>query len=158
MVVNFPSDLGFDFRDHVFWRSLLCFSPLDSPGSLRASDSADRNMHFRSTAPCLVLLLHLFVLERVLESNAQDQDYLQEALRTLNLPLGSDDKFRLQKNRTSDLITQLLRNVHCAERTGMTQNMCEKVRSTVHPSSSYNGGTSEKINFALTVYFDLIFW
>uniref|UniRef100_A0A3Q3AP10 Uncharacterized protein n=1 Tax=Kryptolebias marmoratus TaxID=37003 RepID=A0A3Q3AP10_KRYMA len=83
-------------------------------------------MHFRNTAPCLVLLLHLFVLGRVLETKARDQDYLQEALRTLDLPLGSDDKSRLQKNRTSDLITKLLRDVHCAERTGMTQNMCEK--------------------------------
>lgn len=130
VVVNFPSDLVFDFCDHVFWRSLLCFSPLDSPGSLRASDSAERNMHFRSTAPWLVLLLHLFVLERVLDSKAQDQDYFQEALRTLNRPLGSDDKSRLQKNRTSDLIAKLLQNVHCAEKTGMTQNLCEKVRST----------------------------
>ncbi|XP_037549867.1 zinc transporter ZIP12-like [Nematolebias whitei] len=105
-------------------------------------------MHFRSTAPCLVLLLHLFVLERVLESNAQDQDYLQEALRTLNLTLGSDDKFRLQKNRTSDLITKLLRDVHCAERTGMTQKMCEKCLTPSIVLSVLEDGDSIYLNEA----------
>uniref|UniRef100_A0A1A8J0Y5 Zinc transporter ZIP12 n=2 Tax=Nothobranchius kuhntae TaxID=321403 RepID=A0A1A8J0Y5_NOTKU len=79
-------------------------------------------MHFRSTAPCLVLLLHLCMLE----GEAQDQEYLQEALRTLDLSLGRADKLGLQRNQTGLLINKLLRDVHCAERTGMTQNMCKK--------------------------------
>uniref|UniRef100_A0A3B5LTB0 Zinc transporter ZIP12 n=1 Tax=Xiphophorus couchianus TaxID=32473 RepID=A0A3B5LTB0_9TELE len=83
-------------------------------------------MRFWSSAPCLVLLLHLCELGRVTGGKAQDQQYLQETLRTLGLPLGSDEKPTLQKNKTGLLITKLLQDVHCAERTGITQDMCEK--------------------------------
>ncbi|XP_023181830.1 zinc transporter ZIP12 isoform X3 [Xiphophorus maculatus] len=83
-------------------------------------------MRFWSSAPCLVLLLHLCELGRVTGGKAQDQQYLQETLRALGLPLGSDEKPTLQKNRTGLLITKLLQDVHCAERTGITQDMCEK--------------------------------
>uniref|UniRef100_A0A3B3UXA3 Zinc transporter ZIP12 n=1 Tax=Poecilia latipinna TaxID=48699 RepID=A0A3B3UXA3_9TELE len=85
-------------------------------------------MRFWSSAPCLVLLLHLCELGRVTGGKARDWHYLPETLRTLGLPLGSDEKPTLQKNRTGLLITKLLQDVHCAERTGFTQDMCEKVR------------------------------
>ncbi|KAK5600461.1 hypothetical protein CRENBAI_019717 [Crenichthys baileyi] len=87
-------------------------------------------MHFRSLAPCLVLLLHLCELGRVTEGKVHDQEYLQLALRTLGLPLESDEKPTLQKNRIGLLITKLLHDVHCAERTGITQDMCEKCLTT----------------------------
>ncbi|XP_008296579.1 zinc transporter ZIP12 isoform X2 [Stegastes partitus] len=83
-------------------------------------------MHFRSSALCLLLLLCLCVLGRVLEVKGQNQAYLSEALRALNLPRGMEDKPQLQKNSTSVLITTLLQAVRCAERTGMSQDMCEK--------------------------------
>ncbi|XP_022067992.1 zinc transporter ZIP12 [Acanthochromis polyacanthus] len=83
-------------------------------------------MHFRSSALCLLLLLCLCVLGRVLEVEGQEQAYLSEALGALNLPLGMEDEPRLQRNRTNVLITTLLHAVHCAERTGMPQDMCEK--------------------------------
>ncbi|XP_007555722.1 zinc transporter ZIP12 [Poecilia formosa] len=83
-------------------------------------------MRFWSSAPCLVLLLHLCELGRVTGGKARDWHYLPETLRTLGLPLGSDEKPTLQKNRTGLLITKLLQDVHCAERTGFTQDMCEK--------------------------------
>uniref|UniRef100_A0A3B3XW31 Zinc transporter ZIP12 n=1 Tax=Poecilia mexicana TaxID=48701 RepID=A0A3B3XW31_9TELE len=83
-------------------------------------------MRFWSSAPCLVLLLHLCELGRVTGGKAQDWHYLPETLRTLGLPLGSNEKPTLQKNRTGLLITKLLQDVHCAERTGFTQDMCEK--------------------------------
>ncbi|KAM4718452.1 zinc transporter ZIP12-like isoform 2-T2 [Anableps anableps] len=83
-------------------------------------------MRFWSSAPCLVLLFHLCELGRVTEGKVQDQEYLLETLRTLGLSLESDEKPRLQKNRIGLLITKLLQDVHCAERTGITQDMCEK--------------------------------
>ncbi|KAM4534429.1 zinc transporter ZIP12-like isoform 2-T3 [Odontesthes bonariensis] len=83
-------------------------------------------MRFRSTAPCFLLLLHLFLLGRALEGKRQNQGYLLEAVRALDLPLGSTSEPQLQKNKISVLIAKLLRHVHCAERTGITQDMCEK--------------------------------
>uniref|UniRef100_A0A3P8T9K0 Zinc transporter ZIP12 n=1 Tax=Amphiprion percula TaxID=161767 RepID=A0A3P8T9K0_AMPPE len=84
-------------------------------------------MHFRSSALCLLLLLLcLCVLGRVLKVEGQEQAYLSEALGALNLPLGMEDEPRLQRNRTNVLISTLLHAVHCAERTGMSQDMCEK--------------------------------
>ncbi|XP_069552414.1 zinc transporter ZIP12-like [Brachyistius frenatus] len=86
-------------------------------------------MHFRSSAPCLfllLLLLHFCLLVRVLEVKGQDRGYLPGALRALNLPLGTDEQPQLHRDRTGVLIGTLLRAVHCAERTGISQDMCEK--------------------------------
>ncbi|XP_047424806.1 zinc transporter ZIP12-like [Mugil cephalus] len=82
-------------------------------------------MHFRSSALCL-LLLHLCLLWTVLEVKGQNQGFLPEVLKVLDLPLGKHDEPRLQKNRTSVLIATLLRAVNCAEQTGSSQDMCEK--------------------------------
>ncbi len=79
-------------------------------------------MRFRSSAPTLLLLLLcLCLLGGVLEVKGQ---YLQEALSALDLP---GDEPRLQKNHTGVLITKLLQVVHCAERTGTSQDICGKV-------------------------------
>ncbi|XP_012708636.2 zinc transporter ZIP12 isoform X1 [Fundulus heteroclitus] len=83
-------------------------------------------MRFGSSAPCLVLLLHLCELGRVAEGTVQDQEHLQEALKALGLPLESDKEPTLQRNRISLLITKLLQDVHCAEKMGITQETCEK--------------------------------
>ncbi|XP_041824859.1 zinc transporter ZIP12-like [Melanotaenia boesemani] len=83
-------------------------------------------MYFRSTAPCLLPLLHFCLLGRVLGGKRQSQGYLPETLRALDLPLGSDDEPQLQKNKTGVLITKLLWAVQCTERTGISQDMCEK--------------------------------
>ncbi|XP_054479290.1 zinc transporter ZIP12-like [Anoplopoma fimbria] len=79
-------------------------------------------MHFRSSAPTLLLLLLL--CQR--EVRGQEPGYLQEALRALDLPLGTNDGPRLQKNHSGILITKLLQEVHCAERTGTSQDVCNK--------------------------------
>lgn len=81
-------------------------------------------MHFRSGAPTLLLLLCL------LEVRGQERGYLREALGALDLPLGANDEPQLQKNHTGILIAKLLRAVHCAERTGTSQDVCNKVRAT----------------------------
>lgn len=83
-----------------------------------------------STWCLLLLLLYFCPLGRMLEVKGQEQGYLQEALRSLNLPVGPDNKAQLQKNRTGVLITTLLQAVRCAERTGSSQDMCEKVTLT----------------------------
>ncbi|XP_070784530.1 zinc transporter ZIP12-like isoform X2 [Enoplosus armatus] len=83
-------------------------------------------MHFRSSAPTLLLLLRLCLLGRVLEVKGQERGYLREALRALDLPLGTDDEPQLQKNDTGVLINKLLQAVHCAERTGTSQDVCDK--------------------------------
>ncbi|XP_040921962.1 zinc transporter ZIP12-like isoform X5 [Toxotes jaculatrix] len=83
-------------------------------------------MHFRSSAPLLLLLLPLCLLGRVLEVRGQEWGYLQEALKALDLPLSMDDEPQLQKNKTGVLITTLLQAVHCAERTGSSQDICDK--------------------------------
>ncbi|XP_076617704.1 zinc transporter ZIP12-like [Chaetodon auriga] len=83
-------------------------------------------MHFRSSAPTLLLLLCLCLLARVLEVKGQEPGYLQEALRALDLPLGTNGQPQLQKNHTGILITKLLQAVHCAERTGTSQDVCDK--------------------------------
>lgn len=59
----------------------------------------------------------------------QELGHLQEAQRALDLPLGTDNEPRFQKNHTGILITTLLRAVHCEERTGISQDICGKVRS-----------------------------
>ncbi|XP_023275767.1 zinc transporter ZIP12 [Seriola lalandi dorsalis] len=99
---------------------------LASPGSSRESDVPGRNMHFRSSAPFLLLLLPLCLLGRVLEVKGQEWGYLQEALKALDLPLGMEDQPQLQKNKTDVLITTLLQVMHCADRTGTSQDICDK--------------------------------
>lgn len=85
-------------------------------------------MHFRSSAPTLLLLPLLLCL---VEVRGQEQGYLQEAVRALDLPLVTDDEPQLQKNHIGTLITKLLWEVHCAERTGPSQDVCDKVRGTI---------------------------
>ncbi|XP_034416321.1 zinc transporter ZIP12-like [Cyclopterus lumpus] len=77
-------------------------------------------MQFSGSAPTLLLLLLLCQLE----VRGQERGYLQEALRALDL--GTDEKPQLQKNHTGILIAKLLREVHCAERTGTSQDVCGK--------------------------------
>uniref|UniRef100_A0A4W6CAL9 Uncharacterized protein n=1 Tax=Lates calcarifer TaxID=8187 RepID=A0A4W6CAL9_LATCA len=100
--------------------------PLASPGRSRVSDSPGRNMHFRNSAPLLLLLLPFCLLGKVLEVRGQEWGYLQEALKALGLPPGLDDQPQLQKNKTDVLITTLLQAVHCAEQTGTSQDICDK--------------------------------
>ncbi|XP_042255602.1 zinc transporter ZIP12-like [Thunnus maccoyii] len=132
---SFPSPLL--VRRHSNFSQFSCLSSLSitfllsvktfaSPGSLRESDGLGRNMHFRSSAPLLLLLLLLCLLGSVLEVKGQEWGHLQEAQRALNLPLSTDDEPRFQKNHTGILITTLLRAVHCAEQTGNTQDVCDK--------------------------------
>lgn len=79
-------------------------------------------MHLRSSAPILLLLLCF------LKANAQEEGYLQQALMALELPLESDPKPQLLKNYTGVLITRILQAVHCAQRTGTSQDICDQVR------------------------------
>lgn len=81
-------------------------------------------MHFRRSAPTL-LLLRLCLL--VLEVKGQEQGNLQEALSALDLPPSTEGEPWLLKNHTGLLITKLLQAVHCAERTGTSQDICGKV-------------------------------
>lgn len=76
----------------------------------------------------MLLLLLLCLLGRVLEVRGQERGYLQEALRVLDLPLGTNNEPQLLKNHTGILITKLLRAVRCAEWTGTSQDICDKVR------------------------------
>lgn len=107
---------------------LLCDKPFASPGSLRESGGLGRNMHFRSSAHLSLLLLLLCLLGNILEVKGQERGHLQDVQRALDLPLGTDNEPRFQKNHTGILITTLLRTVHCAEQTGNTQDVCDKVR------------------------------
>jgi len=84
-------------------------------------------MEFSGSGPTLLLLLLLGQLE----VRGQERGSLQEALGALNLPLATDEKPQLQKNHTGVLIAELLREVHCAERTGTSQDVCDKVRLIV---------------------------
>ncbi|CAJ1082521.1 zinc transporter ZIP12-like [Xyrichtys novacula] len=83
-------------------------------------------MHFRGSGPTLLLLLHLWLSGNTLEVVEQKQGYMQDALRALNLPLGTNEEPKLLRNHTSILITKLLQAVHCAEQTGVSQDVCEK--------------------------------
>nr|XP_040023037.1 zinc transporter ZIP12-like [Gasterosteus aculeatus aculeatus] len=94
-------------------------------------------MHFRGSAPALLLLLCQ------LEVRGREPEYLQEALRALDLPPGTGEKPRLQKNHTGVLIGELLRAVHCAERTGASQDVCgECLTSEVALSVLEDDGTA----------------
>nr|XP_020442105.1 zinc transporter ZIP12 [Monopterus albus]XP_020442106.1 zinc transporter ZIP12 [Monopterus albus] len=79
-------------------------------------------MDFRSSDP--ILLLFLCLLGTALDGKQQERGYLQEALRTLDVPLGREEEPQLQKNYTGVLITTLLQAVHCAEWT--SQDNCDK--------------------------------
>lgn len=83
-------------------------------------------MEFSGSGPTLLLLLLLGQLE----VRGQERGSLQEALGALNLPLATDEKPQLQKNHTGVLIAELLREVHCAERTGTSQDVCDKCLSS----------------------------
>lgn len=81
-------------------------------------------MHFRSSASTLLLLC---LLGRELEVNGQKWGYMQDALTALELPLDTNKEPQLQKNHTDILISKLLQAVHCAERIGTSQDICDKV-------------------------------
>ncbi|XP_041669866.1 zinc transporter ZIP12-like [Cheilinus undulatus] len=78
------------------------------------------------SGPTLLLLLPLWLLGDLQEVAGQERGYMQEALKALNLPLGTNEEPKLLKNYTSILINRLLWQVHCAEQTGTTQDFCEK--------------------------------
>nr|XP_046227991.1 zinc transporter ZIP12-like isoform X2 [Scatophagus argus] len=82
-------------------------------------------MHFSSSALALMVLC-LCLLGRVLEVKGQERGYLQEAIRDLDLPLGTDNEPQLQKKHIGILIAKLLQAVHCAEQIGTSQDVCEK--------------------------------
>ncbi|XP_029978991.1 zinc transporter ZIP12-like [Sphaeramia orbicularis] len=81
-------------------------------------------MHFRSSSPLLLLVLLICLLGRVRGITGQEQGYLREALRALNLPLETGDEPQLQRNHTGVLITKLLQAVHCSEQFGT--DVCDK--------------------------------
>ncbi|XP_029385324.1 zinc transporter ZIP12-like isoform X1 [Echeneis naucrates] len=83
-------------------------------------------MHFRNSESFLLFLLPLCLLGGFLEVNGQEWGYLQEALKALDLAPGMENEPQLQKNKTDVLISTLLQAVHCAERTGTSQDMCDK--------------------------------
>ncbi|KAL6097705.1 slc39a12 [Pungitius sinensis] len=84
-------------------------------------------MHFRGSAPTfhlLLLLLLLLLCQLEVRGGREEPEYLKAALRALDLRPGADEKPRLQKNHTGVLIARLLREVHCAQRTGAAQDVC----------------------------------
>lgn len=76
-------------------------------------------MHLWSSAPFLLLLC-------LLEAKGHKLGYMQQALMALKLPLETEEP-QLQKNHTGILIAKILQVVHCAERTGTSQDNCDKV-------------------------------
>ncbi|XP_026148304.1 zinc transporter ZIP12-like isoform X2 [Mastacembelus armatus] len=81
-------------------------------------------MNFRFSDHLFLLLLCL--LETILDGKHQEGGYLQEALRALDLPLGTEEEPQLKKNQTGVLITTLLQAVDCVKRTGTSQDICDK--------------------------------
>ncbi|XP_056869641.1 zinc transporter ZIP12-like isoform X1 [Takifugu flavidus] len=102
-------------------RLLVLPSPEQVPGSSRIPDHLRGNMHLRSSASIVLLLLLC-----LLKVNAQEGGYLQRALVALDLPLENDPEPRLLKNYTGVLITKVLQAVHCAQRTGTSQDICDQ--------------------------------
>lgn len=88
-------------------------------------------MHLRGSASTLLLLLPLCLQWRVLEVRGQEGEYMQEALTAMNLPLDTNNKPQFPKNHTGILISKLLQAVQCAEQTGTSQDICDKVRPTL---------------------------
>ena len=81
-------------------------------------------MWFRSNALPL-MLLHFGLLGMAPGVKGQEEvGYLQPALRALGFP---DAQPRLYKNQTSALLSVILKAVRCPERTGTTQELCDKV-------------------------------
>lgn len=85
-------------------------------------------MRFWSHAVPTLLLLPLCLLGRIVEGQAPEQGkergYLQEAIRALQL--GSQTQ--LQRDQTGFLLSTVLQAVHCAERIGGSQELCDRVR------------------------------
>ncbi|KAM3860752.1 zinc transporter ZIP12-like [Diretmus argenteus] len=82
-------------------------------------------MWLRSNAFPL-LLMHLCLLERAVEVTGQERGYLQEALRTLGLPVETDTPPQLHKNHIGVLLSKLLQAVRCAERIAASQDVCDR--------------------------------
>ncbi|XP_014036221.1 zinc transporter ZIP12 isoform X2 [Salmo salar] len=83
-------------------------------------------MRFWSHAVPTLLLLPLCLLGRIVEGQAPEQGkergYLQEAIRALQL--GSQTQ--LQRDQTGFLLSTVLQAVHCAERIGGSQELCDR--------------------------------
>ncbi|XP_038153801.1 zinc transporter ZIP12-like [Cyprinodon tularosa] len=109
-------------------------------------------MYFRSSALCLVLLLHLCQLGRVTKGKTQDQEYLRGTLRALGLPLETDEKPTLQNSKIGLLIKKLLQDVHCAERMGITLDMCEECLT---PSRALSVLENDRINLTEEDYYKI---
>nr|XP_057915906.1 zinc transporter ZIP12-like isoform X2 [Doryrhamphus excisus] len=82
-------------------------------------------MWFGRAAPSSLLLI-ICLLGTVRVDTGQDQDHLQEVLRALDLPLAADEESRLPKTQISFLLATLLLAVDCQERTGASQDVCDK--------------------------------
>uniref|UniRef100_A0A3Q2FL21 Zinc transporter ZIP12 n=1 Tax=Cyprinodon variegatus TaxID=28743 RepID=A0A3Q2FL21_CYPVA len=109
-------------------------------------------MHFRSSALCLVLLLHLCQLGRVTKGKTQDQEYLRGTLMALGLPLETDEKPTLQNSKIGLLIKKLLQDVHCAERMGITLDMCEECLT---PNRALSVLENDRINLTEEDYYKI---
>ncbi|XP_008306512.1 zinc transporter ZIP12 isoform X1 [Cynoglossus semilaevis] len=83
-------------------------------------------MNFRGCQTLLLFLMPLLLMGRLLEGRGQEWGYLQEALKALDPSLGTEDSSQLQKDKTGLLIAKLLNTVHCSERPGASEDMCEK--------------------------------
>uniref|UniRef100_A0A673WC29 Zinc transporter ZIP12 n=1 Tax=Salmo trutta TaxID=8032 RepID=A0A673WC29_SALTR len=83
-------------------------------------------MRFWTHAVPTLLLLPLCLLGRIVEGQAPEQGkergYLQEAIRALQL--GSQTQ--LQRDQTGFLLSTVLQAVHCAERIGGSQELCDR--------------------------------
>ncbi|CAB1349514.1 unnamed protein product [Coregonus sp. 'balchen'] len=83
-------------------------------------------MRFWGHAVPTLLLLPLCLLGRIVEGQAPEQGkeggYLQEAIRALQL--GSQTQ--LQRDQTGVLLSTVLQAVHCAERIGGSQELCDR--------------------------------
>ncbi|KAJ8010372.1 hypothetical protein DPEC_G00074380 [Dallia pectoralis] len=83
-------------------------------------------MRFCRYAVLKWLLLHPCLLGRIMEVQSQKGGYLQEAIRAL--PLMSQTQ--LQREQTGVLLSAVLQAVHCAERTGGSQELCDRCLTT----------------------------
>ncbi|KAL1006842.1 hypothetical protein UPYG_G00077890 [Umbra pygmaea] len=84
-------------------------------------------MRFWGQAVPKVLLLHLCLVGRFMNIQTQEQSheregFLQDAIRAL--PVGSQTQ--LQRDQTGVLLSTVLQAVHCAERIGGLQELCDK--------------------------------
>ncbi|XP_061521723.1 zinc transporter ZIP12-like isoform X2 [Phycodurus eques] len=79
------------------------------------------NMCFRRFTVPHVLLLLMCLLGRV-----QAESNLKEVLRVLDLPFDPDEEAHLQKNHIGVLVSAILLAVNCPEKTGASQEVCDK--------------------------------